>query len=151
MSIPFSRSTRSLQADSYRPTLIGLIISTTLLSLWTAWFLFAQIPVTEMSQSILSIERNVVTATFPRSVGERIKPRQKATIHVGQDSQQIIPAEVININFRTSTGQVEVEFFALEPLPINSSGGQIINDVEVVVSSISPATLVIEAAQQLSQ
>ena len=149
MSIPFSRSTRSLQADSYRPTLIGLIISTALLTLWTAWFLFAQIPVTEISQSIVKIERNIVTANFPLSIGETVQQRQKATIYIGPENQPV-SAEVINVKFQPDRGQAEIDFFILEPVPTDTTTNQTINEVELIVSTISPAILVIDAAQQLS-
>lgn len=153
MSIPFARSTRSLQADSYRPTLIGLIISMSLLFLWVIWFLFARIPVSEMSQSIVSIERNIVTVTYSNTAGERIQPGQDAMLHVGDMDnvvEETIPAQVINVDFRARNGQVQVELFALEPLPPGDTPEQSISGAEVVVSTTSPATLVLEAAQQLS-
>ena len=153
MSIPFSRSTRSLQADSYRPTIIGLFISITLLVLWTAWFLFAKVPVTETSQAIVNVDQNVVTAVYPLAVGEMIQPGQNATLLVRQNDsaeEQLVPAEVINVDFRGGNGQVQIEFYALQPLPTNASSQPIVSGAEIAVSFVSPALLVIDAAQQLS-
>src|SRR5438874_3331724 len=49
MSTPFSRSMRSLSADSARRSLAGLFIAITLLIAWTVWFCLARVTLYEVT------------------------------------------------------------------------------------------------------
>jgi multidrug resistance efflux pump len=51
MSSPFSRTTRSLDADSYRRSSLGLIIVIIVLAAWTAWLLFARVSLYEVADT----------------------------------------------------------------------------------------------------
>ena len=64
MSATFSHSLRSLNADGFRPSIIGLLLAAALLSLWVGWFLFARVTLYE------------VTDTARLEVGREIHPIQ---------------------------------------------------------------------------
>ena len=49
MPIPFSRSMRSLEADTYRRSIGGIVFASGLLALWALWFFFAQVSVYEVT------------------------------------------------------------------------------------------------------
>ena len=49
MSTPFSRSMRSLSADSSRRSMAGLFIAVTLLIAWAIWFCLAQVSLYEIT------------------------------------------------------------------------------------------------------
>ena len=49
MSVSFSRSMRSLAADSFRLSVLGFIFSAILVVAWLPWFLMARVSVYELS------------------------------------------------------------------------------------------------------
>src|SRR5215472_9813355 len=51
MTIAFSRSLRSLEADSFRGSIRALLVVGALLLAWAAWFLFAQISLYEVTDT----------------------------------------------------------------------------------------------------
>lgn len=51
MSTPFSRTLRSLQADAFRPSLIGMALVAALLLAWLAWFVLAEVSIYAVSQT----------------------------------------------------------------------------------------------------
>lgn len=51
MAIPFSRSARSLEADSFRFSAVMLVASLLLLTAWGLWFFFASISLYEVSET----------------------------------------------------------------------------------------------------
>ena len=60
MSMPFSRTLRSLSADSFKSWSIVLLVATLTLSLWLAWSIFAQIPLYVMTANArVEVSRDV--------------------------------------------------------------------------------------------
>ena len=58
MSSPFSRSMRSLTADGFRRSTLGLLIAATLLTSWAVWFYFARITLYEVTTAArLEVDR----------------------------------------------------------------------------------------------
>lgn len=51
MAIPFSRSLRSLDADSYRLSSATMIVALVLLAAWVAWFVSAEVALYEVSEA----------------------------------------------------------------------------------------------------
>jgi multidrug resistance efflux pump len=49
MSIPFSRSIRSLAADGFRRSRVGMLIAVVLLTLWAVWFCLARVTLYEVT------------------------------------------------------------------------------------------------------
>jgi membrane fusion protein (multidrug efflux system) len=51
MSTPFSRSTRSLEADSHRRSTLGLLSAMGVLGVWVAWLFLARVAVYEVTEA----------------------------------------------------------------------------------------------------
>jgi len=51
VSTPFARTLRSLEADAFRPSLIGMLLVAALLLAWLAWFVLAEVSVYAVSQT----------------------------------------------------------------------------------------------------
>lgn len=83
MSIVFSRTTRSLQANNLRRSSWILLLAVLLLAAWGSWFLFAEIAVLEVSQlARIEVDREVHNVQAPvqgrvvatqLSLGRRVK------------------------------------------------------------------------------
>ena len=52
MSIPFSRSMRSLKVDSYRASLVGILLASAIMLALVVWFFSARITLFEVSNSV---------------------------------------------------------------------------------------------------
>jgi multidrug resistance efflux pump len=58
MSNPFSRSLRSLHSDSFRLSILFLVLAAMLLAAWTAWFFFAKVSIYAISdRADLEVDR----------------------------------------------------------------------------------------------
>lgn len=80
---PFSRSMRSLIADGFRPSILGLVFVVILLGLWTAWLAFARIALYEVADTA-RLEVNQAAHPLEASVGGRIVA---ANLIVGREAQ----------------------------------------------------------------
>ncbi len=66
MATPFSRSMRSLTADGFRSSLVGIVIAVALLLGWAVWFCFAQVTLYEVTTTArLEVERAVYPIEAP--------------------------------------------------------------------------------------
>jgi multidrug resistance efflux pump len=66
MSTPFSRSMRSLAADSSRRSLVGMLIAASLLIAWTAWFCLARVTLYEVTTTArLEVDRAAHAIAVP--------------------------------------------------------------------------------------
>jgi multidrug resistance efflux pump len=83
MAIPFSRSTRSLNADSYRRSSLGLITVMLVLAAWVAWLFLARVALYEVTDTA---RLEVDTAVHP--VDSPVSGRIVAThLAMGADVQ----------------------------------------------------------------
>jgi len=82
-SSPFSRSMRSLIADGFRPSILGLVFVALLLGLWIIWLTFARIALYEVADTA-RIEVNQAAHPVEASVGGRIVA---ANLIVGREAQ----------------------------------------------------------------
>ena len=152
MSIPFSRSMRSLKADSVRPTLVGLLLAMTLLITWAAWFFLARITLYETGRVVLTTKGGIVVASFSPGALGRIQRGQPALLSldgITGDQAGTTPAIVTNVANQAQEGWVRVELFAPAttafPTPIQDG---LTGSVEIEVEHISPATFVMRASGQ---
>ncbi len=134
---PFSRTTRSLHSDSFGPSLMMLVLAVLLLLAWNAWFFFAQVSLTQISQTASVVKVNIVEARFPPEQLARMRRGQAAFIYL---EGQAVPIEA-NVS---DVWQEDVQLLLKddEILTIGKLNGH----VEVEVESVSPATLVLRAA-----
>jgi len=153
MSIAFSRSMRSLKADSFRPALVGLLVAMALLTAWIAWFFLARITLYETGQIVHTTKGGIVVAEFPSETLGRIQYGQPALLRLDGtigDQARTIPAIVTNVASQSQEGCVEVKLFA----PVNATAPVPLQDgltgqVEIEVEHVSPATFVMRASGQL--
>ena len=153
MAISFSRSMRSLQSDSFRPSLATLIIASILVAAWFAWLVFASVTLYETSQD-WQIERDgSLIVRFPEKTIARLRPGQTAILEIQADPNQPpqqLKAIVADIPSRTqnhlAADTVKVTLLS-KVLPKDAAGGEI----KIAVESVSPLTLITRASGQLAQ
>ncbi len=151
MSNPFSRTIRSLHADSFLSVLIGAIIALVILISWGIWFFFAQVTLYEKSQSARIINGEIVIAEFSAQLLQSIQPEQQARLYLdGAIGQQVgtisaVVTDVTSPSQTEPTGQVKLFAF----VDANSSlrlQKELTGQVEVAVAHLSPAQLVMRVS-----
>lgn len=80
MALSFSRTTRTLTNDTFRPSLVGLVIAILVLAVWGAWFALARAPVYASGSDPLLTRDGQVTARFADDTFARIRPGQGAVV-----------------------------------------------------------------------
>ncbi|MGA1874153.1 MAG: hypothetical protein ACMUIA_00935 [bacterium] len=171
MSSFFSRSQRALKADDPHRLLLGLLLATLLMILWTAWFFKARIALyeyTEIAQveidppavqgnrrsTILPWPNFKVVAHFlPSAAFGRIRPGQSARMRLHNypwTQYGFITAKVARVANEIKDGYIQAEFTihsnspSLIPLQPGLSG-----DLEVEVGHTTPISLILRAAGKL--
>lgn len=153
MSSPFSRTMRSVQADSVYPTLVGLIVAIIIFIAWNTWFFFAQVTLYEKSQSARLFKGEIVIAEFSAETLSRIQPGQPARLNIdGKLGKSVgtIPAlvtDIINPPKMTPriTGQVKLFAFT-KPVPLIRSQDELTGTVEIEVGHLTPAQWVLRTS-----
>jgi hypothetical protein len=151
MPSPFSRTMRSLHADSFRPALIGLIVATFMLVIWCLWFFFAQVSLYEKSLSARITKGEIITAEFPAESLHRIQQKQEARLQLdGIIGQQVGPVraivtDILKPSQTETTGQVKLFAFAEADSPIRFEE-ELTGQVEIEVEHLSPAQLVMQVS-----
>jgi hypothetical protein len=146
VSIPFSRSTRSLASDSYRPAMIGLGLAVVTLVALIIWFFLARISLYQTSASAVLKADGQVIAAFPAETFAQIQPGQEGILRLGQSGDQR-PLSVPVMVFDTQGGAGEVvlvvtDYSALpETLPEETPGR-----VDIETERIAPADLLLRAS-----
>ncbi len=135
-SIPFARTVRSLDADGFSVSKLGLLLVAGLIAGWTWWMLGARVPQYEISENVrLELDRPV--AEFPQAAQVRIHTGQAAQIRL--NGQEAIQTQVASVANKPGTGQIRVEFN-----PIHSPSQQLLR-AEVEVERVSPAVIALRA------
>lgn len=104
MAIAFSRSLRSLQADGWRATLIGLMIALVLLMAWCSWFFFTSIDFTVSGTITGHDDNGFLIVQFPSTETAHIKRGQQAQI-IDPNSKNKLYALVTEVE---NSGQVKL-------------------------------------------
>ncbi len=152
MSISFSRSMRSLQSDSFRPSLATLIIASILIVAWFAWLVFARVTLYESSQDYQIQRDGALIVRYPQETIVGLRPGQTAIVEIRSDPNQPpqqLPAIVADTPSRTqnhlAADTVKVTLLG-DKLPQDATG-----QVKIAVESVSPLTLITRASGQLTQ
>lgn len=152
MASPFSRTLRSLNADSYLVSMVSLTIALVLLLLWLAWFVFAQITLYETSNTFKIVNDETVLVYFPHSAQTQIQPGQAALLRldvpIGAEAATI-PAMVMDVEIPLTAQQIVAELYVMSqfsPIPLRDG---LTGKIDIEVEHISPATLVMRATRQL--
>ena len=64
MSLPFARSLRSLESDSYQAAMIGLLIVSPLFLGWLIWFFMGEVALHQASPHMTPIDDGLIAVTF---------------------------------------------------------------------------------------
>jgi hypothetical protein len=153
MSLSFSRSMRSLQSDSFRPSLATLIIASILILAWFAWLVFASVTLYETSQDWQVQRDGSLIVRFSDETIARLHPGQRGTLEVSllpsQASQQL-PVIVADIPMRTqnhlASDTAKIALLSGSLPPTATSG-----TVKIAVETVSPLTLITRATGQVTQ
>jgi hypothetical protein len=152
MASPFSRSLRSLNADSFVPSLIGATLAMLMLLTWLIWFTLAQVTLYEITDNFIVEDKETIIALFPAQSQTQIHPGQSALLRldvpIGAESATI-PAVVVDVIPALNQDKLEVELYVrsgLSPIPLHEGMS---GKVEIEVEYVSPAVLVMRATGQL--
>ena len=146
----FASTLRSLNADRFHASLIGLGVALVLLIAWGSWFFLARITVYEVSASAVVTRDGFVIADFPAAKLERIRRGQAAWLYPVRDGAKqpgSVPAVVIDVIRSPSAEPARVKLFPVldrdlsEILP---KGQEVWLEIEV--ESVSPARLVLRTS-----
>ncbi len=143
---------RSLEADSFRPSWLSLLLIVAILGSWLAWFFLARITLYEVSEAAHLIREDRIVADFlPAALG-RIRPGQSARLRLDGfpwTQYGTIPATVIRVISQDDNEWLQVELTIRPNLaPAIPFQRGLVGTVEVEVERVSPATLVLRAAGQ---
>ena len=136
--IAFARTLRSLDANDFRASKMGLFFAIILLAAWTWWLFAASIPQYEVSSHTrLDLDHNSAVADFPTTT--RIHPGQPAQITTNDG--QIIQAQVQKVINDSTTTHVYLTLSTTSPAPSPQPPAPARATIEV--GRTSPATLVL--------
>lgn len=148
MAVPFSRSLRSMKIDSFRASLLGLILSAALVAALIAWFFLARITLYEYSTGLTVSEEGRIFATFRPESMPRVRIGQSGVLRLDLgDELGEAALPVLVIDKQSDRNQVELLVLDGE-IPSSLSVDELIGQVEVEAEYISPARLVMRASGQ---
>lgn len=147
MSIAFSHSLRSLQADRNRFSLVALSLAGLLFLGWLIWFFFASVTLYETGQIVQTSGDGVVVASFLSATQPRLKSGQAVLLQLTDASpSEAIPATIADIDPTVTDNQIQVTLYADMDSP-NAAALQsgLTGQATVAVEQVSPARLVLRA------
>lgn len=150
MSTPFSRTIRSLEADSPRLGILGLFFIVMLLGGWLTWGLLSRVTVYEVTERANLVGETRIIAQFSPTVRGRIQPGQSARLRL--DSYPwlqygTVSATVVSVHRQPRNGWLEARL-AIKSVPTTAISLQhgLTGVVEVEVEQVSPAALLLRTA-----
>lgn len=148
MTIKFSRSIRSIQADNLAPVLVGIAFFTLLMVGWTLWLFLAQIPTYATSTAAVYDQEGYILAQFPAPALTKIRRGQPAHFQLAtiKSETKLIPLVVSDVD--PVTGQVrlilQVDIDDIDNF-IGLQGGTA-GQVKITIQQDSPVLFVLRAA-----
>lgn len=128
----FYRSIRAITNDKFELPLFGIIIVCLILTLWTAWFIWAKVDVNEASTSVQLTRDGSITATFDPEVFKKIRTGQTVTIYA-TDNQQTWEGEIVEVSNRSAN--------RLEPNTVRIYPEQTLQSVELDRVTVKTGTI----------
>ncbi len=153
MAISFSRSMRSLQSDSFRLSLVTLIIASILIAAWFAWLVFAPVTLYESSQDWEETRDGSLLAHFSVDTISQFKPGQVVVIDARtKDNQSTqLTGMVADVPMRTqnhlASDTIKISLTSANALPEGTTSAT----VKVAVATVSPLTLLTRASGQAAK
>lgn len=145
MTVHFSRSVRSIQADNLGPMLVGAAFFAVIMLGWMIWFFFAAIPYFESSTSATYQQDGYIMADFSEPAFLRLRRGQSAQFLLGttKKNSPTIPLVVTDLYPERAQARLVVRAEDADTLavPLGTVG-----QVKVKVEEQSPAQTVLRSA-----
>ena len=150
MPTPFANTLRSLNADRFHASLIGLGVALVLLIAWGSWFFIARMTIYEVSASAVVARDGFVSADFSAVKHGRIRRGQAAWLYPilnGAKPPVSVPAVVVDIIRSQSNKPARVKLFPVLDRDLSEilPEGQKVR-VEIEIESVSPAVSVLRTS-----
>lgn len=144
MSVPFERSTRSIQANNIQVVLVGLITMIILMFLWSIWFFFAPIEFYETSQRASLNAQGEIVAKFDQEKLNRIQLGQTAIFQFERETDKLESILAIVAEINATNGEILLfpqtnTTYLLELHDLKNS------QIQVIVETATPAQLLMRA------
>lgn len=146
----FSRSTKILESDSVIRFALAILLIAPFLLLWSAWFLFARVPVYEVTNAAEMLNSTRVVAQLPSSALLSVQPGQPAQLFLDDfhwAEHGTVATTVSYVDGAIRDGRIRVELRVqpdqqiIVPLQRGLTGR-----IEVEVERVSPVTLLLRSA-----
>lgn len=144
MTVQFSRSVRSIQADNLVPVLVGIGFFTVLMLGWMLWLFLAQIPFYATSTRATYHQEGYVIATFPPVSLARIRRGQPARLLLAGGSASK-PIPLIASDVDPVKGEVRLVLHLDDYETPHLQAGET-GQVKVTVRQLSPILFILRAA-----
>lgn len=145
MTVKFSRSVRSIQADNLVPVLVGISFFILLMAGWIIWFFLAKIPTYETSTAAVYQQEGYVIAQFTPEGVERIRRGQAAHFHLTSANRTLQSIPLIVSDVDPIANQVRL-ILRLDSDAIPQLHPGITGAVQVTVKQEPPVLFVLRAA-----
>lgn len=145
MTVQFSRSVRSIQADNLGPMLVGVAFFAAVMLGWAIWFFFATIPSYENSTTATYQQNGYIMADFSPAAFLQLRRGQSAQFRVATDGQSMpaIPLTVTDLYPERGQARLILQVDDAEAITLQSGIG---GEVKVVTQQLSPARTVLRSA-----
>jgi hypothetical protein len=145
MSLPFSRSLRSLDSDRFLVARIGLLFSGLMVAALLIWFFLGKVSVYENSSELEFISEGTISGQFsPESIA-RLRPGQEGRLRLAGGEQDGLPVSPVYV-FRIDRESGRVELLIGNLAVTNQLvEGKVEGLVEIVVARIAPVDLVLQS------
>ena len=145
MTVHFSRSVRSIQADNLGPMLVGAAFFAVIMLGWMIWFFFAAIPYFESSASATYQQDGYIMADFSESAFLRLRRGQPAQFLLSTTEMNASAIPLVITDLYPETAQARLVLRAEDAeSPVLPSGTM--GQVKVTVEQRSPAHTVLSSA-----
>lgn len=148
MSTPFSRSLRSLERDTFRPSLLGMSVLVLFLAAWLGWFFLADVALYEVSADARLTSGTEAIVEFPPTALGRVRPGQSAQLRFDSfpwTQYGTVAATVADVTRTDDHVEVVLSLHTdtARAIPLQSG---LTGSADVRVERLSPATLVLRIA-----
>ena len=146
MSLPFSRSIRSLNIDSYQASRIGMALGILIMVALLLWFFLVKVTIYEFSTDLDYKETGILTAGFPKENLKKITAGQPAIIQIDLGPNQpdiTLTGMVVETDSTQETAELVILSEEITQIPLDED---ISGQVQVEVEYVTPAMLVRRAS-----
>lgn len=136
---------RSLKVDSYRASLVGILLASAIMLALVVWFFSARITLFESSNSVSMTEDGHLMVRFPAESMTRLRQGQPAVLRVTAGSDQTVtPLPAMVFTIQPGSNDVEI-ILTTNEIPENLLAQGFKGQVQVEAEYVTPAVLVMRA------